>query len=195
VKVKQGIVADRLHRFAREISSCRKCLLHKGRRHAVPGEGSSGARVVIVGEAPGALEDRTGRPFVGPAGKFLDRLLDQHGIRRQELFLTSCVKCRPPGNRNPKRDELTCCVTNWLRPQLDLIGPEIVVLAGLVAAQQFLEEPVVLAELHGTEHRRRDRIYFITYHPAAAMRFPVAAKAMQADFEKLSGKLREQELR
>ncbi len=127
---------------------------------------------------------------MGPAGKFLDRLLENHDIRRHDLFLTSCVKCRPPENRNPKRDELECCVTNWLQSQLEAIEPQIVVLAGLVAARHFLDESLVMSEAHGTEHRRQGRHYFITYHPAAGMRFPAAAKAMHADFEKLSGKIR-----
>ena len=185
-----GIAEEKLEHFARGIYRCRKCRLHKERRHAVPGEGDPGCRIVLVGEAPGAVEDRTARPFMGPAGKFLDRLLADHDIRRQDLFLTSCVKCRPPGNRNPKDDEIECCVTNWLQPQLDVIEPEIVVLAGLVAARQFLGGSPVMAEVHGTEHRRHGRLYFVTYHPAAGMRFPAAAKAMHADFEKLSGKIR-----
>jgi len=184
--VMHGVVSDKLALYARGISRCRKCRLHRTRNHAVPGEGDPHSGIVIIGEAPGATEDRTARPFMGPSGKFFEQLLNEHGVRRQDIFLTSCVKCRPPGNRNPRCDELACCVANWLQPQLEVIKPAIVVLAGLVATQQFLPGPVHLAELHGTRHRIQGRVYFVTYHPAAAMRFPAVALAMRADFAKLS---------
>lgn len=124
---RQGALAH----LARGIQHCRSCPLHGQRHHAVPGEGRFDARVVVVGEAPGAEEDRTGRPFVGAAGRFLDGLLQEEGSSRSDVFLTSCVKCRPPGNRTPHAQELDICARHWLLPQLDLVAPAVVVMAGL----------------------------------------------------------------
>ena len=168
------------------IRRCRKCLLYKQRLHAVPGEGNPKASVVFIGEAPGVQEDRKGRPFIGTAGKFLNQLLVEYNIQRDDLFLTSCVKCRPPGNRTPKRKELDICITTWLLPQLELIKPEIVVLCGRTAAQQMLEKPVKIADIHGTLHQKDELYYFITYHPAAGMRFPLIEADMRLDFIRLA---------
>jgi len=178
---------EKLELLATAIGRCRKCRLCRGRLHAVPGEGNPGARVMFVGEAPGAGEDRTGRPFIGPAGKFLDQLFSEYEIRRSALFLTSCVKCRPPGNCTPRGRELDICVANWLLPQIEIIKPEIVVLSGLTATRKLLGEAVKLADVHGTLHKRDERSYFITYHPAAGMRFPAIAAAIRSDFKLLAG--------
>jgi uracil-DNA glycosylase family 4 len=177
---------QRLEHLARGTQRCRRCPLHEGRLHAVPGEGPGDARIMLVGEAPGAMEDRTGRPFVGPAGRFLDKLLCAHAIDRAEVFITSCVKCRPPGNRKPRSDEVETCIANWLRPQLDVIAPTVVVLLGEVATRRVLGERSPLARVHGTVHREQGRAYLITYHPAAGMRFPAIAGAMDGDFATLA---------
>lgn len=178
---------QKLEILAAAIGRCRKCRLHQGRLHSVPGEGNPKARVMFVGEAPGKQEDRTGQPFIGPAGKFLNQLLAEHEIRRSDLFLTSCVKCRPPGNRTPGQRELDICVADWLLPQIEIIKPAIVVLCGRTATRKLLGEPVQLAEVHGALYRRNERSYFITYHPAAAMRFPDIATAIRSDFQRLAG--------
>jgi DNA polymerase len=178
--------AAALEHLARGIRRCRRCPLHAQRRHAVPGEGPIAAPLMFVGEAPGVAEDRSGQPFVGPAGRFLDGLLQEQGIRREQVFITSCVKCRPPANRSPRRAEVQTCLANWLMPQLELIGPRIVVLLGQVAMRALLGETAPLSELHGTLQQRQGRACFMTYHPAAGMRFPALAERMRADFAALS---------
>ena len=116
-----NLITNTLDELAVAIRRCRKCRLYSKRLHAVPGEGTPDADVMLVGEAPGAVEDRTGRPFMGPAGKFLNQLFTENEIRRSAVFLTSCVKCRPPENRNPRSRELDTCATTWLLPQIDRI--------------------------------------------------------------------------
>ncbi|HFQ91063.1 MAG TPA: uracil-DNA glycosylase [Desulfobulbus sp.] len=180
---------DRLRALADGIGRCRRCPLSRHRTRAVAGEGPPDARMVLVGEAPGAREDQTGRPFVGPAGRFLDRLLAEQGFRRSDIFLTSCVKCRPPGNRTPHRQELTTCTSTWLLPQLRLIAPAVTVLCGRTAVAALLGGPFRLADHHGTFRRQGDMTYFITYHPAAAMRFAETAAAMQADLALLAARM------
>ena len=179
-----------LHALAAAIDGCRQCDLARHRTRPVPGEGPADARIVLVGEAPGAREDRTGRPFIGPAGRFLDRLLAGQGLRRDEMFLTSCVKCRPPGNRTPHRVELETCTAAWLMPQLRLINPEVTVLCGRTAVRALLCRPLRLADHHGRFRRQGGRTFFITYHPAAAMRFARVADAMRTDIARLAGHIR-----
>ncbi len=179
----------RLQRLKEAIGRCHLCGLSRHRTRAVAGEGPADARIVLVGEAPGATEDRTGRPFAGPAGRYLDRLLAAHGLERGELFLTSCVKCRPPGNRTPRRRELATCTAAWLRPQLELIDPEVIVLCGRTAVRALLGEPLRLGDHHGRFRKQDGQTFFITYHPAAAMRFATVDAAMQADFRILAGRM------
>ena len=174
---------NRLEKLAAAIRGCRKCGLSRQRILAVPGEGNPGACLMFIGEAPGAREDQTGRPFIGPAGRFLEQLFAECNIRRGDVFITSCVKCRPPGNRNPTSGELTTCITSWLLPQIKLIDPEIIVLCGRVAALGLLGGPVKISEAHGTLVLRNGRKYFISYHPAAGMRFPRIAATMRSDFK------------
>lgn len=181
---------QRLRKLAEGISRCWQCPLARNRTRAVAGEGPPDARMVLVGEAPGAREDLTGRPFVGPAGRFLDRLLAEQGFSRSDIFLTSCVKCRPPGNRTPHRRELATCTSAWLLPQLDLITPKVTVLCGRTAVTTLLDRPLRLADHHGTFQRRGRMTYFITYHPAAAMRFAKTAAAMRADLALLAAHMR-----
>lgn len=177
--------ATELESLALDIKRCEKCRLHQGRRHAVPGEGPADAGIVILGEGPGGVEDRTGRPFTGPAGKLLDALLRDNGIMRSEVFITNCVKCRPPENRTPRRDELATCSMAWLNRQLQLIAPRLVILLGQTATRQMLGREASVTHLHGTLHQRDERDYFVTYHPAAALRFDTIATALRADFQRL----------
>jgi uracil-DNA glycosylase family 4 len=179
-------VSAKLALLADGIRHCERCRLHEGRRHAVPGEGPADAEMVFLGEGPGGREDLTGRPFVGPAGRFLDALLKERGIDRSRVFITNCVKCRPPENRTPRRDELKICTATWLHPQLELLRPRRVVLLGQVAARQMLGEKATISALHGTALSQGGQTYFVTYHPSAALRFDAVADAIRADFEKLS---------
>jgi len=173
--------------LARGIQRCRACRLHRNRTHAVPGEGPSRAAVVLVGEAPGRREDETGRPFQGPAGVCLDELLAETGLRREDLFITSSVKCRPPGNRDPRPDELATCRGRWLDAQLARIDPAVVVTLGAVPARALLGETRPLQAIHGRPRERDGRIWLVAYHPAAAMRFPRARRGLRRDLKVLRG--------
>ena len=133
----------------------------------VPGEGSATASVVLVGEAPGASEDRTGRPFVGSAGKLLDRLLEEAGLARDDVFITNVVKARPPGNRDPRADEVAHHLP-WLQAQLEVIGPRLIVPVGRHALKRFAPRAAI-GEVHGRVLQVDGRALFPMYHPAAAM--------------------------
>jgi len=171
-----------------QICVCTACRLRRGRTHAVPGEGDIGADIMLIGEAPGAREDLQGRPFVGPAGRFLDQLLADNRLERGRVFITSAVKCRPPDNRTPKDDELNTCRRLWLERQIELVDPDLIVLMGKTPLRQlFGEKNAKLSEIHGEIRRKDGRRYLLTYHPAAGMRFPVARRAMEEDFRGLSG--------
>src|SRR3954469_4243504 len=138
--------------------------------HFVPGEGSPDARIVIVGEAPGASEDKAGRPFVGRAGKLLDSLLEEAGIVRDDVFITNVVKARPPGNRDPRADEVAHHWP-WLERQLDVIRPQLVVPLGRHALRRLAPEAKI-GEVHGTGLEAGGRVLFPLYHPAAALHNP-----------------------
>jgi DNA polymerase len=133
----------------------------------VPGEGDAQAGVVMVGEAPGADEDRSGRPFVGPAGKLLDQLLEAAGLRREDVFITNVVKARPPGNRDPRTDEVAHHLP-WLEAQLDVVRPRVIVPLGRHALAHFAPE-LKISEAHGRVVERDGRTLFPMYHPAAAL--------------------------
>lgn len=169
----------------RGIFQCRKCRLGAGRHHAVPGEGPPGAQVMFVGEAPGAREDASGRPFCGRAGVYLDRMLALAELDRGAVFITGSVKCRPPGNREPRRDELATCREAWLKRQLELVAPGLVVTLGGVGLAQVAGPDHTLAEVRGSLIHADGRPVLPTYHPAAGMRFPRVARAMEQDFETL----------
>jgi DNA polymerase len=178
-----------LERLHHGIRRCRKCPLHRGRTHAVPGEGHPHARLMLIGEAPGEKEDLEGRPFCGRTKKFFDDLLHSNGLGRDEIFLTSSVKCRPPDNRNPKSEEWTTCGEHWLKRQIDLIDPRLILLLGKIAIRQSLGETANLKDVHGQVRERDGRRYMLTYHPTAGMRFPIVEKAMREDFRRLQGML------
>jgi uracil-DNA glycosylase family 4 len=164
---KEGMqkTAESLSSLAEEIRSCTRCPLAQGRTKAVPGEGPDRAEILFVGEAPGRDEDLTGRPFVGRAGSVLDRCLDEAGIDRSEVFITSVVKCRPPGNRRPKKDEVEMC-RPYLESQIELVQPKVVCLMGNAATRVVLDMEGV-TELRGKVFRE---IFLVTFHPAAVLR-------------------------
>ena len=169
-----------MHELDEAIRVCVKCPLHESRTHAVPGEGPIPAHVFVLGEAPGAQEDKKGRPFVGSSGVILGQLLETAGLTRQDVYITSCVKCRPPQNRTPRTLELDACQENWLNRQIGLVDPKVVVLLGRVAISRFLEEGG-LRESHGRTVERDGRVYLMTYHPAAAFRVPETKDSMRQD--------------
>jgi uracil-DNA glycosylase len=145
----------------------------------VPGEGSPTADVVLVGEAPGASEDRTGRPFVGSAGKLLDRLLEEAGLQREDVFITNVVKARPPGNRDPKADEVAHHLP-WLEAQLEVLEPKLLVPLGRHALKRFAAD-VKITETHGHVLERDGRTLFPMFHPAAALRNPKLRETLHED--------------
>lgn len=172
--------------MAHGIQRCRKCPLHRGRHHAVPGEGAEEVRLVFVGEAPGAAEDRTGLPFRGAAGRCFDAMLGEHGLGRDAAFVTSLVKCRPPDNRPPRTREIHTCVHAWLFPQLARIGPAVVVALGRLAAKTLLDTDIRIRRDHGVRDAPQGWITVVTCHPAAAMRFPEMASIMREDLAALA---------
>jgi uracil-DNA glycosylase family 4 len=165
-----------LEAIAGEVRSCRKCRLHEGRTQAVPGEGHASTEVIFVGEGPGYNEDRQGRPFVGRAGGLLTELLRSIGWKRQEVFITNIVKCRPPDNRDPEPDEIAACAP-YLRRQLEVLDPALIVTLGRHSMGRFMPGARI-GQVHGTyvaadpETGARDALVLAMYHPAAALRTP-----------------------
>jgi uracil-DNA glycosylase len=136
--------------------------------NAVPGEGNSNAKIMLVGEAPGKKEDELGKPFVGMAGKILDQVLDKAGIDRSKIFITNVVKCRPPGNRIPDEEETTACITNHLQRQISIIRPRVICVLGRTALESLLGMKSILANRGKTVFRNNIK-YFLTIHPAATI--------------------------
>ena len=153
----------------------------------VPGEGSATAKVMLVGEAPGAKEDESGRPFVGGAGKLLDRLLEEAGLARDDVFITNVVKARPPGNRDPKADEVAHHLP-WLEAQLEVIAPDLLVPLGRHALARFAPD-VKITQAHGNVIERDGRRLFPMFHPAAALRNPQLRATLHEDARALRGAL------
>ncbi|MBU0470327.1 MAG: uracil-DNA glycosylase [Nanoarchaeota archaeon] len=173
-----------LFSLAEEIRRCTSCPLWKKRTLAVPGDGNSKTKIMFVGEAPGVEEDRQGLPFVGKSGKFLNEMLNLVDLNRKDLFITGAVKCRPENNRVPSAKELQTCKELWLDKQIGLIKPELIVILGNSALKSLLKK-TKLSELHGKIIMGNNQKYFVTYHPAAGMRFPKIKEEMKKDFLKL----------
>jgi uracil-DNA glycosylase len=179
----------RLHQLAEQIRVCPKCPLCKSRTIAVPGEGDPKAEFMIIGEAPGKDEDKTGHPFVGSAGRYLDHVLEGTGIQRSDFFITNIVKCRPPNNRTPKADEIDICISNYLTEQIELIDPELILLLGLVAVKTMLSLKTVEAA-RGRVVELAGRKYIATYHPAARFYREDLRDKIAADFALLKRELK-----
>ncbi len=153
------------------VAKCTRCRLYKTATNPVPGEGSPKSRLVCVGEAPGANEDATGRPFVGPAGNLLTKILAAVDLRREDVFICNVLKHRPPGNRNPLADEVLAC-SPYLVRQLELIKPKVIVAFGTFAAQTLLDTKTPIGKLRGLVHQYHGIPLVVTYHPAALLRNP-----------------------
>ena len=169
------------------ITRCRRCRLSESRGRIVNGEGIARAKIAIVGEAPGAQEDELGRPFVGRSGKFLNEVIEREGTRREEVFITNVVRCRPPGNRQPKNDEIEAC-RDYLIRELKKVRPRVIVALGTVAVAAFIRSPIKLRDIVGNvmtvDIDGFSTIVIPNYHPAAAMR----NRNMRLDFEKTIAK-------
>ncbi len=143
--------------------------------------------VMLIGEAPGVTEDATGRPFVGRSGELLTAMLNEIGLNRNDVFITSVLKCRPPENRAPNQTEIDACLP-YLLQQIEMINPRVIVLLGSTAVSAIIG-PWSISNAHGRFVESSDRLYFITYHPAAALRFPQTAKTMREDLLVLAQEL------
>jgi uracil-DNA glycosylase len=167
----------------KDISVCKRCNLYKYATKAVPGEGSETARIMFIGEAPGWHEDQQGRPFVGPAGKFLDKLLASIDLKREDVYIANVVKHRPPENREPLPVEITACST-WLDHQLEIIRPKVIVTLGRYSMARFFPDKTI-GKIHGTWEKRNGIIYFAMYHPAAALHQQNLRYTLEQDMLKL----------
>jgi len=160
-----------LREIAEKVRKCTRCSLYATATNAVPGEGDPKADLVCVGEAPGAKEDETGRPFVGQAGQLLTKILAAIDLTREQVFICNVLKHRPPGNRNPLPEEVEACSPYLIR-QLELIKPKVIVAFGTFAAQTLLQTKTPLGQLRGLVHRYHGIPLIVTYHPAALLRNP-----------------------
>lgn len=177
-----------LTELAVEISECTKCLLHKSRVKAVPGEGPEQIDVMFVGEGPGFHENQQGRPFVGAAGVFLGELLQSIGLSRDKVFITNVVKCRPPGNRDPLPEEIKACRA-YLDRQIELLRPKVIVTLGRYSmARAFPNERI--SRIHGQPKKIEGIVFVPMYHPAAALHQPSLRHTIEEDFKKLPEILR-----
>lgn len=181
--------AAALETIASEVRACTRCRLADGRTNAVPGEGSPDTEVVFVGEGPGQNEDRQGRPFVGRAGDLLEELLGMIGWRRDDVFITNVVKCRPPNNRDPEPDEIAAC-RPYLQRQLEVLDPALLVTLGRFSLQTFMPGDRI-SRVHGTERPiepstgARAATGYALYHPAAALRQGALKETMQRDMARV----------
>ena len=172
-----------------EVQACRRCPLADGRTQTVFGEGNPNARVLIVGEAPGKNEDLQGEPFVGAAGKYLNELLAIAGLKREDVFIVNVLKCRPPGNRNPRPEEIELC-TPYLREQTRTIDPEFIVTLGNFSTKFILKTEVGITRLHGKLQMAGKFKVFPIFHPAAALYDGSKRVALEDDFATLGELLR-----
>jgi uracil-DNA glycosylase family 4 len=178
-----------LSKLAEQVAVCTRCILSKSRTKAVPGEGPENAQILFVGEGPGFHEDKQGRPFVGAAGQFLEELLASIGMKREEVFITNVVKCRPPGNRDPMPEEIEACRA-YLDRQIELIHPRVVVTLGRYSMARWFPSAKISA-IHGQPRKIDGRLIVPMFHPAAALHQPSLRKDVEADFGRLPGILAE----
>jgi len=172
-----------------QLAACQRCQLANYRNRVVPGEGAEDAEIIFIGEAPGWYEDQQGRPFVGPAGKFLDQLLASIGLRREQVYIANVIKCRPPSNRDPLPTEIESC-NSWLERQIDIIQPRMIVTLGRYSMAKFFPGKSI-SRIHGTAQVRDGIIYYAMYHPAAALHQQSLRQAIEADMLKIPALLAE----
>ncbi len=162
------------------IRGCTRCALSGSRKQAVCGVGSRQADWLIIGEAPGADEDRQGEPFVGRAGQLLNEMLKAIGLQREQVFIANVLKCRPPNNRDPQPAEIDCCLP-YLRRQVELLQPKVILVVGRIAAQTLLQADKPLGALRGKRHDFEGIPLVVTYHPAYLLRSPTQKSKSWAD--------------
>ena len=178
-----------LSELCEEIAHCQRCEIAKYRTKAVPGEGPEDAEIMFVGEAPGWHEDQQGRPFVGPAGQYLEQLLAFIDLKREQVYIANVIKCRPAANRDPLPAEIqNCC--QWLERQIEIIHPKMIVTLGRYSMAMFFPGKSI-SKIHGTAQKRDGVIYYAMYHPAAALHQQSLRQAIEADMLKIPALLAE----
>ncbi|MBQ3927155.1 MAG: uracil-DNA glycosylase [Clostridia bacterium] len=182
---------ERFEELKKTCLSCTACPLSQTRTNVVFGEGNPDADLMFVGEAPGEQEDLSGKPFVGRSGQLLDRYLEYVGIRREDVFIANIIKCRPPANRDPKPSEEELCMP-YLREQVRLIRPKIIVCLGRIAAMKLIREDYRITEEHGQWVRKGNFLMTAVFHPAAILRDPRKKELMLDDMISISKKLTEE---
>jgi uracil-DNA glycosylase len=180
-----------LAQIAQEVTTCTRCLLHKSRKKAVPGDGPVQADIMLIGEGPGFHENEQGLPFVGAAGKFLDELLHSIGLQRADVYITNVVKCRPPGNRDPQPEELEAC-DGYLERQIQAINPKVIVTLGRFSMAKFMSN-VKISQVHGQARWVNQRLVVPMYHPAAALHQGALRPVLEQDFAQLPGLIKQAE--
>ncbi len=185
----EGILAQNKISYA----NCAKCMLHQNRKHFVYGEGNPNAKMMIIGEGPGEEENKQGKPFVGRAGQLLTRMLAAINIAREDVYITNIVKCQPPGNRNPQKEEVDACIP-YLKEQIKLIKPQILFLLGKVAAETLLGTNDLMKVMRTQKFSYEGIDTYVSYHPAALLRNPsfkklswIDLQALQKVYDNLSG--------
>ncbi len=179
---------EKLQELNSRVLKCSRCVLRETCRTVVPGEGLAAAEIMFIGEGPGQKEDELGRPFVGAAGKFLDEMLADIGIKREEVYIANIVKCRPPGNRDPFPEEAEACWP-WLLEQIKIIDPKLIVTLGRHSLERFFPGQKI-SKIHGKALRREipglgKRVFYALYHPAAALYNGGMRKVLTSDFRRI----------
>ena len=175
--------ASALSELYQQVAVCPDCALSGNRTHAVPGEGPPDAEIVFIGEAPGYYEDQQARPFVGPAGQFLEQLLASISLRREDVYICNVIKCRPPQNRDPLPDEIQAC-HKWLERQLEIIKPKVIATLGRYSLAKYFPGQSI-SRIHGQERQVGATFVVPMYHPAAALHQASLRRIIEEDFKKL----------
>ena len=179
-----GTPLETLAAIREDIGDCQRCKLAGGRKTIVFGQGNPRARLMFVGEAPGADEDIQGEPFVGRAGQLLTKIIEAIGMKREDVYIANVIKCRPPGNRNPEPDEVDRCEP-FLFQQIDAIKPKVIVALGKFAAQSLLRTTDPITRIRGREYKYRNAILMPTYHPAYLLRNPSSKREVWEDMKRV----------
>ncbi len=184
VKVTPPVFPEALINLAKQVAACQQCVLHESRTQTVFGVGNPNADWLVIGEAPGADEDSQGEPFVGRAGKLLNSMLLAMGLPREQVFIANILKCRPPNNRDPQAEEVLACET-YLRQQIDLIKPKIILAVGRIAAQNLLKLETPIGKMRGNRYQYPDSELpvIVTYHPAYLLRSPREKRKVWEDLK------------
>lgn len=176
---------EKLFEIYKDVKICKKCSLWKGRKNVVFGHGNPYSHLLIIGEAPGEEEDKIGIPFVGKAGRKLTEVLLKYGIRRESIYITNTLKCRPPSNRDPRPEELRECF-EYLKKQIGIISPKIILCLGRYASSVITREEKGVSDLRKQEFYRFGARVFVTYHPSAILRKPDLTPLFEEDIKKVS---------